>query len=86
MKNSKSTTSDFATFISELLDNLGIEFFLDIVDNNYVIKHRQDKTILTIEDISEGENNLLALLFFYYELFEDNKQKKFKSIVAPDTI
>ena len=90
MKNSKSTTSDFATFISELLDNLGIEFFLDIVDNNYVIKHRQDKTILTIEDISEGENNLLALLFFYYELFEDNKQKKFKNniklIIVDDPI
>ena len=90
LKNSKSTTSDFATFISELLDNLGIEFFLDIVDNNYVIKHRQDKTILTIEDISEGENNLLALLFFYYELFEDNKQKKFKNniklIIVDDPI
>ena len=90
LKNSKSTTSDFATFISELLDNLGIEFFLDIVDNNYIIKHRQNKTILTIEDISEGENNLLALLFFYYELFEDNKQNEFKNdiqlIVVDDPI
>lgn len=90
LKNSKSTTSDFASFINELLDNLEIDFYLEVSDNNYVIKQRKDKTILTIKDISEGENNLLALLFFYYELFEDNKQKKFKNdiklIIVDDPI
>lgn len=78
LKKSKSTTSDFANFINELLKNLEIGFFLDIKDNNYIIKHRKDNTILKIDDVSEGENNLLALLFFYYELFNDKEQTKFK--------
>lgn len=79
LKKSKSTTSDFAEFINELLQELGIDFYLDIIDNNYTIKHRSDNVNLTISDISEGENNLLALLFFYFELFNDKFQKEFKS-------
>lgn len=79
LKNSKSTTNDFANFINELLQELGIDFYLDIIDNNYTIKHRRDDVSLTINDISEGENNLLALLFFYYELFNDKQQQNFKN-------
>ena len=78
LKNSKSTTNDFANFINELLQELGIDFYLDIINNNYTIKHRRDDISLTINDISEGENNLLALLFFYYELFNDKLQQNFK--------
>lgn len=78
LKNSKSTTNDFANFINDLLQELGIDFYLDIMDNNYTIKHRRDDISLTINDISEGENNLLALLFFYYELFNDKLQQNFK--------
>lgn len=79
LKNSKSTTNDFANFINELLQELGIDFYLDIMDNNYAIKHKRDGISLTINDISEGENNLLALLFFYYELFNDKQQQNFKN-------
>lgn len=78
LKNSKSTTSDFAEFINELLQEIGIDFYLDVIDNNYTIKHRKDDVDLTISDISEGENNLLALLFFYFELFNDKFQQDFK--------
>lgn len=78
LKRKKSTTCDFAQFINELLENLGVDFFLDIKDDNYVICHRIDNVSLTIDDISEGENNLLALLLFYYELFNDKMQKDFK--------
>lgn len=90
LKNSKSTTSDFANYINELLLQLGIDFYLDIVEKNYVIKHRNDNIPLLLDDISEGENNLLALLFFYYELFNDDKQKQFKdeikTIIVDDPI
>ena len=90
LKNSKSTTSDFANYLNELLLQLGIDFYLDIVEKNYVIKHRNDNIPLLLDDISEGENNLLALLFFYYELFNDDKQKQFKNeikiIVVDDPI
>jgi len=78
LKKSKSTTNDFASFINELLKELGIDFYLDVIDNNYTIKHNRDDVILKLADISEGENNLLALLFFYYELFNDKKQRNFK--------
>ena len=78
LKNRKSTTNDFANFINKLLQELEIDFYLDIIENNYTIKHRKDDVALTINDISEGENNLLALLFFYYELFNDKLQQNFK--------
>lgn len=78
LKNSKSTTSDFADYLNNLLLQLGVDFYLDIIENNYIIKHRQDRISLSLDDISEGENNLLALLFFYYELFEDDKQTQYK--------
>ena len=78
LKNSKSTTNDFAVFINELLQELGVDFYLAIINNNYTINHRRDDVSLTLNDISEGENNLLALLFFYYELFNDKYEQNFK--------
>ena len=90
LKKSKSTTSDFASFINDLLEELNVDFFLDISNNNYIIKHKREKIALSIDDISEGENNLLALLLFYYELFNDKFQKDFKNnikmIIVDDPI
>ena len=90
LKRKKSTTGDFASFINELLEYLGIDFFLDIKENNYVICHRVDNVTLSLDQISEGENNLLALLLFYYELFNDKLQKDFKDeinlIIVDDPI
>ena len=90
LKKSKSTTSDFASFINDLLEELNVDFFLDILNNNYIIKHKKEKITLSIDDISEGENNLLALLLFYYELFNDKFQKDFKNnikvIIVDDPI
>ena len=90
LKRKKSTTGDFASFINELLEYLGIDFFLDIKENNYIICHRGDNVALSLDQISEGENNLLALLLFYYELFNDKFQKDFKEeiklIIVDDPI
>ncbi len=52
---------------------------LDTDNHNYIIKCSNEDVALTIKDISEGEKNLLALLFFYYELFSDNNQKQIKT-------
>ena len=79
LKNSKSTTKDFADFINTILLNVGIQLRLDLDGKNYILKHTNENIKLTINDISEGEVNLLSLLFFYYELFDDNKQKNIKS-------
>lgn len=81
LRKSKSNTKDFADHISMILSMLEINLKLEVVQNDYVIKQSITKDILKIEDISEGEQNLLALLYFYYELFNDNEQKELKDEV-----
>lgn len=90
LRKSKSNTKDFADHISKILSMLEINLKLEVVQNDYVIKQPITNDILKIEDISEGEQNLLALLYFYYELFNDNEQKdlkdEIKMIIIDDPI
>lgn len=79
LRKSKSNTKDFADHISMILSMLEINLKLEVVRNDYVIRQSITNDILKIEDISEGEQNLLALLYFYYELFNDNEQKELKN-------
>ncbi|GBR72946.1 chromosomal cassette SCCmec type IV protein [Candidatus Termititenax aidoneus] len=81
LKTSKSPTKDFAEFVSQILQDINISLKVEVeaTDNNYIIKSSHEEVLLTISDISEGEKNLLALLFFYYELFNDNKQTEVKT-------
>ena len=80
LKQQKSLTKGFADFVSQILNdiNISLKVELDIDNKNYIIKSTHENTTLTIKDISEGEKNLLALLFFYYELFADNTQQNIK--------
>jgi wobble nucleotide-excising tRNase len=80
LKQQKSLTKDFADFVSQILKdiNISLKVELDTDNKNYIIKSTNENATLTIKDISEGEKNLLALLFFYYELFADNKQQNVK--------
>lgn len=80
LKQQKSLTKDFADFVTQILSdiNISLKVTLDSDNRNYIIKSTNENTTLIIKDISEGEKNLLALLFFYFELFTDNKQKKIK--------
>jgi hypothetical protein len=81
LKQAENATSDFADYINDILTNLNIHLKLSVSEdeNNYIIQHTQTSTNITMVDISEGERNLLALLFFYYELFNDNEQQDFKN-------
>ena len=79
LRKSKSNTKDFADHISTILSMLEINLKLEVVQNDYVIKQSITDDILKIEEISEGEQNLLALLYFYYELFNDNEQTELKT-------
>ena len=79
LRKSKSNTKDFADHISTVLSMLEVNLKLEVVQNYYVIKQSITNDILKVEDISEGEQNLLALLYFYYELFNDKEQKDLKS-------
>ena len=80
LRQKKSLTKDFADFISQVLNdlNISLKVELDTDNKNYIIKSTNENATLTIKDISEGEKNLLALLFFYFELFLDNKQQQVK--------
>src|SRR5690554_4963183 len=80
LKQQKRLTKDFAAFVSQILNdiNISLKVTLDADNRNYIIKSTNENATLTIKNISEGEKNLLALLFFYYELFVDKKQQKIK--------
>lgn len=80
LKQQKSLTKDFAVFVSQILNdiNVSLRVELDTDNKNYIIKSTHENATCTIKDISEGEKNLLALLFFYYELFVDNAQENIK--------
>jgi Asp-tRNA(Asn)/Glu-tRNA(Gln) amidotransferase C subunit len=79
LKQSQSNKSDFANHINGILKDFEINLELTLLDDNYIIKHTRGDIQLTINDISIGEKNLLAFLFFYYDLFDDENQKETKS-------
>lgn len=78
LKGKKLDIGLFSSFINEILKNLSISFQLLPDEDGYYIKNTNDDAKLSLKDISEGEQNMLALLFFYYELFDDNTQSKIK--------
>lgn len=82
LKMSKSNTYDFANYISEILQSLEINLKIDVDNNDYILRHTSDNKIIRISDISEGEKNLLMLIYFYYELFDDKEQKKLKKDIS----
>lgn len=81
LKASKSNTKDFAEHISSILAMIEVNLRLEVNKDDYVIKHSISDEILKLIDISEGEQNLLALLYFYHELFEDAEQDNIKPTI-----
>ena len=78
LEESKSEYIDFMNFLNDVLSSLGIQIKLILDDKNYYLKHPIEDCELTIDSISEGEKNLLALMYFYFELYSDKEQEKFK--------
>lgn len=83
LKEKQSEYGDFLIFLNRVLKNIEIDLKLvsDETGVNYHLIHAKSETQLTIDDISEGEKNLLALLFFYFELYEDDKQTQLKNSI-----
>ena len=81
LKDSKSNTKDFADHINDILSMLEVNLKLEVLNDDYIIKQSITNDKLQLDDISEGEQNLLSLLYFYYELFEDKEQKHLKSSI-----
>lgn len=82
LRRQKSNYNDFADDINDILKNMEVDLKLELSGKNYVIKHAKSNKLLDIKEISEGEKNLLALLYFYCELFDDKEKKNFKSNIG----
>ncbi len=81
LESQDSDYEDFRKFLNGVLKDVEIDLKLILCEDkkNYVLEHAKERDCqLTLEDISEGEKNLLALLFFYFELYNDNKQEILK--------
>jgi wobble nucleotide-excising tRNase len=66
----KSDLADFATYLNIALQDLNLNFSLFPSGKIYVLRHA-DGSPLKLEDISDGERNLLTLIYFYYEMMGD---------------
>lgn len=90
LEEQQSEYIDFMEFLNCILENLGIHIKLNLRNDNYYLQHTIEECKLTVDDISEGEKNLLALLYFYFELYTDSEQTELKSdidlIVIDDPI
>jgi len=77
LRDSKSDLADFANYLNTIFEEIGVNFKLVLSGKSYVLQHSLLGINLTIDDISEGECNLLALVYFYYEMLgEDQKSLK----------
>lgn len=73
LRDSKSDLADFADYVNGVLGDVGIGFRLALNDKSYLLKHSINGSELSLDDISEGERNLLSLVYFYYEMLSDDK-------------
>lgn len=68
----KNDINDFKEYLNKVFLDLGLDFELilsDEDDKSYSLVHRENRNNkLTLSDISEGEERLLALIYFYYEM------------------
>lgn len=80
LESQKSDYGDFMNFLNEVLESIGINIRLDHCEDDkklYYLRHSNEEDgDLAVNDISEGERNILALLFFYFELYKDKLQEK----------
>ena len=75
LEEGQSEYIDFMIFLNEVLLSLGVQIKLILDDSKYYLIHSIDGVNLSINSISEGEKNLLAILYFYFELYKDREQK-----------
>jgi wobble nucleotide-excising tRNase len=84
----KSDLADFATYLNTALQDLNLNFTLSPSGKVYVLRHA-DGSSLKLDDISDGERNLLSLIYFYYEMLSDASgafKDTIKLIVIDDPI
>lgn len=84
----KSDLSDFAEHLNGVLVELNLNFALLPSGNVYTLKHA-DGSSIKLDDISDGERNLLSLIYFYHEMLSGSSgdiKETIKLIVIDDPI
>lgn len=88
LNKSMSEYSDFKEFLNSSLNNANFPINLNVETDDgqtyYTLQNTQGNK-LTIDSISEGEKNIISLLYFYHELLETrnkNKKPKIKDSVS----
>ncbi len=88
LREQKSDLADFAAYLNTMLKDLGLNFELSPSGKIYVLKHT-DGPVLKLDDISDGERNLLSLIYFYYEMLSGSSgvlKDTIKLIIIDDPI
>ena len=93
IETSQTDVAAFAEYLSAVLRDLGFPFSLKTHPSGYyllTLTETDTGKYLSLSDISEGEKNLLALLYFFFTLFEDEEQHNLvntvKMVVIDDPI
>lgn len=88
LNKSMSEYSDFKEFLNNSLNNANFPINLNVETDGgqtyYTLQNTQGNK-LTIDSISEGEKNIISLLYFYHELLETrnkNKEPKIKDSIS----
>ena len=62
-------SEDFLKDVNDILKDINLSIKLKIEGNDYYLETTLlNNDELTVDDISEGEKNLLSLIFFYFEI------------------
>lgn len=89
LRDSVSDIKDFADAANDIINFLGLDLKIAVAKNNdYVIKKSRGNTIVDFDNISEGEKNLIAFLFFYINICPDLKtiSPEIRVIIVDDAI
>lgn len=81
---SRTDVAAFAEYLSAVLGDLGFPFSLETHPSGYYLLTLTEADAgrrLSLSDISEGERNLLALLHFFFTLFDDDEQQNLAEAV-----
>jgi wobble nucleotide-excising tRNase len=74
LKEQQQDIAPYADYLNDILSSLNMPFDLHCSNGVYKLQLRDSSQTLSVSDISEGEKNLFALTYFYYDLFMDAKQ------------
>jgi len=87
-KDESSDLEPFMRLVNKHLNNLGLDFKLDISSNedSYTLNHISEEVMLNIKDLSEGETRLLAFLYFYHSSFSEINDAEYKILSGKETI